>query len=222
MSNNNDLFIREVDEELRNDQLKSLWRRFGAALVTLALLIVAGVGGWRAYEYWQGEQANASGDRFLAALDQAREGNTAEAAKALETLTLDGTGAYPLLAKLRSASIMAETDPKAAVAAYDAVAADGSVAAPLRDIARLRAAYLLVDAGTYAEVAARVETLSADGNALRHSAREALGLAAWKAGEAENARKLFQQIADDPRAPVGIAQRAGVMLSLIGGEKPAG
>jgi hypothetical protein len=222
MSNNNDLFIREVDEELRNDQLKSLWKRFGAALVTFAVLIVAGVGGWRAYEYWQGERANASGDRFLAALDQAREGNTAEAAKALDTLALDGTGAYPLLAKLRAASIMAETDPKAAVAAYDAVAADGSVASPLRDVARLRAAYLLVDNGTYAEVAARAETLSADGNALRHSAREALGLAAWKAGEAENARKLFQQIADDPRAPAGIAQRAGIMLSLIGGEKPAG
>jgi hypothetical protein len=222
MSNNNDLFIREVDEELRNDQLKSLWKRFGTLIITVAVLIVAGVGGWRAYEYWQDERANASGDRFLAALDKAREGNTAEAAKALDTLSLDGTGAYPLLAKLRSASILAESDPKAAVAAYDAVSDDGSVATPLRDIARLRAAYLLVDSGTYADVAARVETLSADGNALRHSAREALGLSAWKGGDMENARKLFRQIADDPRAPRGIAQRADIMLSLIGGEEPAG
>ncbi|NJR14113.1 MAG: hypothetical protein HC779_08130, partial [Phyllobacteriaceae bacterium] len=121
-----------------------------------------------------------------------------------------------------AATLLAATDPKAAVAAFDAVAADGSVPAPLRDVARLRAAYLLIDNGTYAEVAARAETLSSDGNAMRHSAREALGLAAWKAGEMDNARVLFQQIADDANASEGIAQRAQIMLALIGAAKPAG
>jgi hypothetical protein len=222
VTNNNDLFVREVDDEIRQDQLKSLWRRFGPILIAAAVLIVAGVGGWRGYQYWNENRANVSGDRFLAALDQARDGNTAEALKSLETLQADGTGAYPLLAKLRAAGILAETDAKAAVAAFDAVAADGSVAQPLRDIARLRAAYLLVDHGTYDEVAARAEPLSADGNAMRHSAREALGLAAWKAGNIDNARLLFEQIANDAQAPDGLAQRVQVMLSLISGGQPAG
>jgi hypothetical protein len=216
VTNNNDLFIREVDEELRNDQLKSIWRRFGALIIGAAVLIVAGVAAWRGYDYWQASQANASGDRFLAALDQARDGNSAEALKALESLQADGTGAYPMLAKLRSAGLLAETDPKAAVAAFDAFAADGSVPQPLRDIAKLRAAYLLVDHGTYDEVAARAETLSADGNSLRHSAREAMGLAAWKAQRTDDARRLFSQIADDPQTPRGVAERAGIMLALIG------
>jgi hypothetical protein len=216
VTNNNDLFIREVDEEIRNDQLKSIWKRFGPLLIACAVLLVAGVAAWRGYEYWNTSRANASGDRFLAAIDLARDGNTAEALKSLEVLQADGSGAYPLLAKLRAAGILAETDPAAAVAAFDAVAADSSVAAPLRDVARLRAAYLLVDNGTYEDVAQRAETLSADGNALRHSAREAMGLAAWKAGRTDDARRLFRQIADDGQAPSGIAQRAQVMLSLIG------
>ncbi|MCU0831604.1 MAG: tetratricopeptide repeat protein [Rhizobiaceae bacterium] len=216
MTNNNDLFIREVDEELRNDQFKSIWRRFGPLIIGGALLVVGGVAGWVGYDYWQTSRANASGDRFLAALDQARDGNTAEALTALQSLQADGTGAYPMLAKLRAAGLQAETDAKAAIAAFDAFAADTSVPQPLRDIARLRAAYLLVDNGTYEEVAQRAELLSADGNPLRHSAREAMGLAAWKAQRDDDARRLFGQIADDPQAPRGVAERAGIMLALIG------
>jgi hypothetical protein len=222
VSNNNDLFVREVDDEIRQDQLKSLWNRFGPAVIGLAVLIVVGVAGWRGYESWNTNRANVSGDRFLAALVSAREGNTAEALKSLEALQADGTGAYPLLAKLRAATLLAADDPKAAVAAFDAVAADTSVPGPLRDVARLRAAYILIDHGTYADVAARAEALSSDGNAMRHSAREALGLAAWKAGEMDNARVLFQQLADDADVSEGIAQRAQIMLALIGAEKPAG
>jgi hypothetical protein len=216
VTNNNDLFIREVDEELRNDQFKSIWRRFGPLIIGGALLVVGGVAGWVGYDYWQTSRANASGDRFLAALDQARDGNTAEALTALQSLQADGTGAYPMLAKLRAAGLQAETDAKAAIAAFDAFAADTSVPQPLRDIARLRAAYLLVDNGTYEEVAQRAELLSADGNPLRHSAREAMGLAAWKAQRDDDARRLFGQIADDPQAPRGVAERAGIMLALIG------
>ena len=50
-------------------------------------------------------------------------------------------------------------------------------------MARLRAALILVDNGSYADVSARVEALTVDTNTLRHSAREALGLSAWKEGQ---------------------------------------
>ncbi len=99
--------------------------------------------------------------------------------------------------------------------AFDEVAADNAVPAPLRDVARLRAGYLLVDSGSYDDVAKHVETLSADGNPMRSSAREALGLAAWKAERFDDAVKLFQQIANDSLAPANIRQRANTMLDLM-------
>ena len=220
MSNTNDLFVREVDDELRQDKLKSVWRRFGTILISGAVAIVLGVAAWTGYTQWSDSKANASGDRFLSALDAARAGNSDEALKGLTALEADGTGAYPLLARFRSATLTAAKDPKAAVAAFDAVAADSSVAEPLRDIATLRAAYLLVDHGTYAEVAQRAEALSADGNPMRYSALEALGLSAYKTGDNANAQKLFETITADSAAPAGIASRAQIMLSLISGTSP--
>ena len=220
MSNTNDLFVREVDDELRQDKLKSVWRRFGTILISAAVAIILAVAAWTGYNTWSESQANASGDRFLAALDSARAGNSDEALKGLNALEADGTGAYPLLARFRAATLTAAKDPKAAVAAFDAVAADSTVAEPLRDIAKLRAAYLLVDHGTYAEVAQRAETLSADGNPMRYSALEAMGLAAYKAGDNANAQKLFETITADNAAPEGVASRAQILLSLISGTSP--
>ena len=213
-----DSFFREVNEEIRQDKAKALWDRFGPAILGLAALVVVGTGAFVAWEYWQSSRANAAGDAFSQALNLARDGKNDEALAALSALETDGYGAYPILARMRSATVLADKgDFKGAVEAFDAVAADGSIPMSIRDIARLRAAFLLVDNGTYAEVAQRAEQLSADTNPLRASAREALALSAWKEGKARDALKLFEQISNDDQAPQNTRQRAGLMAELIRG-----
>lgn len=211
-----DSFIREVNEEIRSARAKQIWQNFGPILIGSAVALVIGTAAWVGYQNWTESKASASGDKFLAALDLASAGKNNEALAALDDLEKTGYGSYPVLARLRAASLQAQKgDAAAAVTAFDAVSADNGVPAALRDIARLRAAYLLVDTGSYDDVAKRAEPLSADGNAMRFSAREALGLAAWKAERFDDAAKLFGQIADDGQAPANIRQRANTMLDLM-------
>ena len=211
-----DHFVREVDEEIRSDQFKSIWDRYGILLISAAVAIVLGTAAYRGCEYWQESRASASGDAFLAALKLAGSGDNDGALKALTELEKTGVGAYPVLARMRAATVEAEKgDADKAVSLFDAVADDAKVDAAVRDMARLRAALLLVDSGTYEDVAKRVEVLSTDGNALRFSAREAMGLAAWKGGDFKAAEGLFRQLADDKDGPRNIAERANVMLDVI-------
>lgn len=213
-----DIFIREVNEEIRQDQAKAIWDRFGPFVLGLALLIVLGTAAWVGYQYWQENRSGAAGDAFSQALTLARDGKNDEALAALQALEKEGHGAYPVLSRLRAATVLAaKGDVAAAVAAFDAVSSDGSIPMSIRDMSRLRAGYLLVDNGTYADVSQRVEQLSADTNPLRSSAREALGLSAWKEGKASDALKLFEQIAADDNAPRGVRERAAVMAELIRG-----
>lgn len=213
-----DSFIREVNEDLRQDQARQIWDRYGTYIVAAVAAIVLGTGAWVAWDYWSTSRANASGDRFSQALQLAKGGDSDKAMEALEALEKDGYGAYPVLARLRAATLLGTRGQQAeAIAGFDAVAADRSVPDSIRDIARLRAAFLLVDTGSYDDVASRVEALTADSNALRHSARETLGLAAWKAGRNEDALKLFEQIASDAAAPRNLLQRASIMAELIRG-----
>lgn len=210
-----DIF-REVDEDLRHEQYKRLWNRFGPYVIGLAVLIVAVTAGWRLWEYWELRSAEASGDRFIAALKIANEGDSQEAISALEAIAADGTGLYPMLAEFRIAAERAASgDTEGAVEAFDALAADGSTPDTIRPIARLRAALILSDSASLADLEDRIGDLAGTGEPWRHAAREILGLAAWRAGDLETARKYYDQIAADQEKPADLQTRAAFMLELI-------
>ena len=217
-----DSFIREVNEELRQDKAKALWDRYGPITLAAAVLVVLATAAYVGYGYWVETRANRSGDSFSQALRLANEGKSDEALKAFETLEAEGYGAYPVLARLRSATVLAgKGDFSGAVAAFDAVSNDSSIPGAIRDMARLRAALVLVDHGTYSDVSSRVEALTADANPLRHSARELLGLSAWKEGRPADAMKLFEQISADDSAPRNVRSRANLLAELIRGSGSA-
>ena len=216
MAQNDDSFFREVNEELRSDQLRYAWKRYGRIAIGIAVLVVIGTAGWRGFEYWDTHNSSQSGDRFIAALTLASEGKNDEALAALDAIEKDGTGAYPVLAKLRGASVLqAKGDTTAAVAAYSEVGNDGTAPQAVRDLAKMRAAWILIDTGTYEQVSAEAQVMTAQGHVLANSAREALGLSAFKAGNMPQAKQWFQQIADDAQAPRNVANRAQIMLDNI-------
>ena len=144
-----DSFIREVDEELRSDRMQSIWKRFGKYIIALAALIVVGTAADRGYDYWSSSKASKSGDTFLAALNLAREGQQEEALTALRQLEKEGYGSYSVLARMRAATVLVDTgDFQAAISDFSTIGNDGSVPASVRDIARIKAGYLLVDHGS--------------------------------------------------------------------------
>jgi hypothetical protein len=216
MMNDNDSFIREVNEELRSEQMRTIWKRFAPFIIAAAVLIIVGVAGTSLYQWWEASQSSASGDRFLSALKDADEKRADAAAKELGPLAKDGFGSYPVRARMRLATLKAEKgDTAAAISDFSAIGKDQAVPAAIRNASRLRAAWLLVDAGTYEQVAAEVETLAVPSSAMRHGAREVLGLAAYKAGDYSKARDWFQLIVDDSEAPGGVVGRARTMLGLM-------
>ena len=62
-----DIF-QEVDEEVRREQLKKLWERYANYVYAAAILVVAGVGGWRGYSWWEAKKAAESGAAFESAI----------------------------------------------------------------------------------------------------------------------------------------------------------
>ncbi len=217
-----DIF-REVEEDVRRDKALAFWKKYGNVLIALALLAVAGTAGWRGWVYWQTKQSQAAGARYEQAIEAARAGRAEEAEKDLQALTSGVPKGYELLARLRLAAETGKNSVEGGLKAYDAIAADSSVPALLRDIARLRAAMLAADTSSAAELKTRVDPLLAPGAAFGANARELLGLAALKAGDYEAAGKWFDEIIVDQSAPASLRQRADLMLAIVraGPVKPA-
>ena len=221
-----DSFIREVDEELRSERVQEIWKSYGKWIIAAAVAVVVGVGAYRTWEYVAAKQAAEAGDAFIASVRLADSGKVDEALTKLESLKQEGSDVYAALAGLRRASEFAKKgDVDKAVEEYDTVAAQSGIDENLRDIARLRAGALLVDSAGVTEVQARVGTLMGPGAPYRSSARETMALAYYKAGDLENAAKLYKEASADEGAPDALKNRATLMLELIaarGGPKVEG
>ncbi|MGA0530939.1 tetratricopeptide repeat protein [Hansschlegelia sp. KR7-227] len=209
-----DIF-HEVQEDLRRDRLKAFWDRWGGLVLVVAAVLVLAVGGWRGYEFWKARESAAAGDRFQAASKLAEDGKAKEAREAFAAIAADGPAGYRAIAKLREANETASEDPAAALKLYQAIAEDSASDPMLRDAARVRGAYLAVDDGTAEDVRKLADPLVAGSGPWRHLAREALGLAAYKDGDAAAARRNFEAVVSDPDAPAGARQRADLMLAVL-------
>lgn len=205
----------EVNEEVRRDQLKRLWERYSIVIVAVAVLIVGGVGGWRAYQYFEGKKAAEAGAAFDAAAELSDQKKHTEAEAAFEKIAQTAPSGYRTLARLRAAGEVAERDPAAAAKMFDDIAADGSVRAEERDLARLRAAGLVLDTSGYDAMLQRLEPATQAGATYRHSARELLALSAWRANDATAARKWLDMIAEDGESPAGLRSRAEALQALL-------
>lgn len=207
--------FNEVDEDLRRDQLKKLWDRYSLLIIAGAVLIIAGVGGWRGYQYFEGKKAAEAGAAFNAAADLAEQNKHAEAEAAFAKLIPTAPSGYRNLARLRLAAEIAERDAQAGAKAYDEIAADGSVPAVDRDLARLRAAGLLLETASYPDIQQRLEAAAQPTGTYRHTAREWLALSAWKAGDANAARKWLDLISTDAETPSSLRQRAETLQAML-------
>lgn len=208
-----DIF-REVDEEVRREQLKKLWDRYGNYVVVAAVLLVAAVAAWRAYMWWEARKAAETGAAFEAATALAEAGKRSEAEAAFAKIAADGTAGYRHLARMREAAELAQSDAKAAITAYDQIAADRAVGPVLQDLAALRAAALLIDTGALEEAQRRLEPLAANDRTFRHTAREFLVLAAWRAGDTAAAKRWFDLIMTDAQTPAATRSRVEMLMAL--------
>jgi hypothetical protein len=205
----------EVQEEVRREQLKRLWERYSALILTVAFLLVGGVGGWRAYVYWEGKKAQEAGAQFEAAATLAEQQKSAEAQAAFARIANEAPQGYRILARLRAASELAARDVPAAVKAYDEIAADRSVDQSEQDLAALRAANLLVDTAPYAAIKTRLEPLTGPTRTFRHSAREVLAVSAWRNKDTTAARQWIDMITTDALSPQTLRSRMEALQALL-------
>lgn len=209
-----DIF-REIDEELRRDNLLRLWARYGRyviAAAVVAVLIVAGIVAWRDH---LASERRAQSARYTLALGLAREGKTAEAARMFAAIGQEG-GGYALLAAFEDAALTAKSgDAKAAAASYDKIAATPNIDPEFRDLAVLMAVMQGLDGGDAQAAIARLEPLTASGKPWRASALELTAAAKLKLGDKPGALTLYKTLADDLAAPDGVRARAAEMAAAL-------
>ncbi|MEX2617565.1 MAG: tetratricopeptide repeat protein [Alphaproteobacteria bacterium] len=209
-----DIF-EEVDEDLKHENYKRLWDRYGRYIVAIIVIVIGGAAanvGWKSYT--ESRQLELS-EQFVAALMEADSGNLEEAAGAMSQLASETDSGYAMLARFREAALRREAGAAAAsIDIYDAIAADTSIEPLYRDLGTLLSVMSQVDSGDPAALSNRLQPLAAAG-AWRHTANEYLGILAIRQGNSDAARSHFQAVADDATAPSGARSRSAELLRTL-------
>jgi hypothetical protein len=212
-----DVFMREVDEALRQDELAGFFERYGKPLIAAVVLGLAAFGG---YLWWQDDQlqkAQKRGEDFIIALDDIEANRLAEADAKLNALASEGSSGSAVSAKLLRAGIALEQErTKDAVRLYAEVAADSDAPQPYRDLATVREVAANFDNMKPELVIARLKPLAVPGKPWFGVAGELVGMAYLKQGKKDLAGPLFGKIAKDEELPETLRQRARQLASSLG------
>lgn len=210
-------FVREVDENLRRDQMRDMAKSYGKWMIAAAILLLAAVGG---YLYWQDRQQKQTADQgeaLSAALDKAGAGNVKGAQAELAPLAGSSNDVVRASAELaRAALALRQNDRKTAIDIYHRLAADGGLPQPYRDLATVRGTMTEYDSLKPDEVIARMSPLAEQGKPFFGSAGEMMALAMLAKGDRNGAGQLFARIAADKQVPSTIRSRAVQFAGSLG------
>ena len=209
-----DIF-REIDEELRRDNLLKLWSRYGRYIIAVAVFALVVAGGIVAWRDHQRSERLAQSARYAGALNLVREGKEADAVKVFTAVAGEG-GGYARLASFEEAALLAKSgDREAAAAAYDRIAAASEFDPDLRGLAMLLSVLQRMPEADPQATIDRLAPLTASGSPWRPSAIELTALARLKLQDKAGALDLFKSLADDPATPQSLRTRAAEMATAL-------
>jgi len=218
-------FLREVDEELRREQLLAMWKRYGILALIAIVMLLAAFGGYLFWREQSRQRAEAQGEQMSAAIADIQAGRKTDAGKKIDTLIAEGGPGYRVAALFTKAAIAADKgETKAAAAIYAGVAADEKLARPYRDVALIRQTLIEYDSLKPQQVIDRMKPLATEDSAFFGTAGEMTAIALLQTNRAAEAGRLLAMIARDTRTPPTLRARAGRLATSLGvdiGAKPA-
>jgi hypothetical protein len=213
----NEAFYREVDEELRREQLTSYWQRYGKLAIGGVVLLLALLAGFIWWQNHKQEVAGKQGNELTSAFDDIQARKLKEAAPKLDKLAAEGSPGYRAAALMTKADLAVEDNKMdEAAAAYGRIADNADLPQAYRDLALVRRTHIEYDKLQPAEIVRRLSPLAKPESAWFGSAGEMVAIAQLKLGKRAEAARIFAALAKDENVPESLRSRSVQMAGSLG------
>lgn len=211
-----DALINEVSEEVKNDQLKILWDKYGLFVIVFVALALTAAVSFETFRAWVNKKEQEISNSYAVAISMADQGNSENALKILNSLTEKG-GIYSDLAKLQIANIyLQQGKNNEAKEVLTDLAKNEAKTPQLKEIASIKLAMLLLDTDTPSEeIKLLLEPLVSNDNHNYNIAHEILAMLAIRDGNIIEAKKEYEHIVASANSSEEIKNRAMDMISVI-------
>ena len=199
---------REVDEDLRQEQLVQWWKKYRFAVFGFVACVILGTIAHEWYGSWWTKVRTAESDRFESALVLAAQDKTDEALEILKDLTQAGRTGYRSVAELQYAILLMKRDRSAGLEALRAAGENADMPEPLRDAAMISYVGNLLNTGNTVELQQLIAPLAGrpDG-AFYGQAMVLKALLSAISGEKDQARQTVQTALATGRLSATVRER---------------
>ena len=213
----NESFYREVDEELRREQMRTLWERYGKLAILALVLVLAAIAGVIWWRNQQEVRAGKQGQELITAFDEVASGKKSAATPRFDALAKSDSPGYRAAAVLTKADLAIEANNlDGAAALFQQIANDQSLDQNYRDLALVRLTHVQFDKLAPQAVIDRLKGLAVAGNPWFGSAGEMVAISYLKLNKPNEAAKIFAALAKDKKVPDSVRSRATQMAGSLG------
>lgn len=209
-----DAFIKEVDEEVHNDELKVFWNKYGLFVILFVVLAVCAAVSFETIKNWRDRQYQAQTENYLASVQSAE--NAENTIRALEKIAAGDNGLYSELARIQIATVL--MDQGKTTEAEDmlrAIVENEELSPRVTHLAAIKLATYKIDSASAEELDALLQPVAQSGGSWSPLAQELLAMTAIREGQIEKARELYNNLLQNPEISANFKNRIQDMLSSL-------
>lgn len=212
-----DAFIREVEEDLKNESLKKLWDKYGLLITVIVVVSLTLAVSYESIKSWYIQRAENQADAYAAALSMQKQGRVEDTQAAFETIVSRDLGIYAQLAKLQEANLLLENGKEAeALELLEKISEDKDVSPQLRDVALIKlASYRQAKASSEEMSKLLAPITSQKDNVWFGMANEMLALVFLNEGKIDEAKNIFNDLLKNPDTSDELKARIKGILSVL-------
>jgi hypothetical protein len=210
-------FVREVDENLRRDQLRDFFKKNGTWLIAAVIVFLAASGGFIWWKQHQVQRSEGEVEQLAQIYKDVGSGDVSKAPQQLGQLSNSGSKGVRASAEFaRAAVALQQNDSKSAIGIYKSIAGDDGYPQAYRDAALIRQTALEFDQLQPQDIISRLQPLTKPGEPWFGTAGEMTALSLLKQGKKDESAQLFVAIARDASVPKTIRARAVEVAGSLG------
>ena len=213
---NEDALLREVVEDVKSEQMRQMWNKYGLLIIIAVALILTAAISFESLKNWQIKKNQDLSNAYSIALSLQNQGRLDESLEIYTTLAEKASGIYADIAKMQIANVYLEQGKKDdAFDVLQALIDNKSTLPQMRNIAALKlASYKLDTDAPAAEISALLQPLLANDN-NSDIATELMAMLFIREHNISQAKTEYEKIAASASASDALKARAQDMINLL-------
>ena len=207
-------FIKEVDEDIKEEKRIKLWKKLLPYVISFSLTIILFTSGFVFWKNYTRNMNQTLGDDFTAAVDLANEDDTDAALLALDRIVDEGSDGYATIAKMKKASLLIDKGLSDEGLSMYLDLERNAVDQSFRDIATILYVLNSMDKIAPETLIKKIEPLE-NSKVWQSSALELKAFVLLKDNRKKLAKEVFQSILNLKTSPSSLSTRARNMIEYL-------